>query len=391
MVARIKASVDAAEAERVSERTRRAKLQRARQGRPMTGGGRPFGYANDRLAVIDDEAAAIRDASRRVLGGESLVSIVAEWNRAGTPATVHGGLWTQRTLRGILRSPRIAGLSEHKGKVVGTAVWPAIIDRDSWERIRVEISAPGHGKHEHRLLSGLLRCTCGSRMSPTGRAGLYRCAPVPGTGGCGRVARKYQPLEEYVIAQWAAHMTELTGSVYWTHEEDLTATDDAALAAEEEEVTRRIATLRDRWAAGQVGDEDFFPLIEQLRARLAEIDRDRKLHKPLIVQGQTVTGMTFRVAWLKGLDFVGNVSGQDNEQRGTAAQREMLAQQIERITVGPVTKRGSHTFDPSTVSITWRTPVGDERPGAPARLVGPPIQLEIRGRPSPEPTGERDA
>ena len=30
-------------------------------------------------------------------------------------------------------------------------------------------------------------CACGSRLSPTGRAGLYRCAPVPGTGGCGRV------------------------------------------------------------------------------------------------------------------------------------------------------------------------------------------------------------
>jgi DNA invertase Pin-like site-specific DNA recombinase len=131
MVARIKASVDAAEAERVSERTRRAKLQRARQGRPMTGGGRPFGYANDRLTVIEAEAAAIRDAAHRVLAGESLVSNVADWNRAGSPATVHGGLWTQRTLRGILRSPRIAGLSEHKGKVVGTAVWPAIIDRDS--------------------------------------------------------------------------------------------------------------------------------------------------------------------------------------------------------------------------------------------------------------------
>ncbi|HSK56041.1 MAG TPA: recombinase family protein, partial [Jiangellales bacterium] len=207
MVARIKASIDAGEAERVSERTRRAKLQRARQGQPMTGGGRPFGYANDRLTVIDEEAAAIRDAAARVLAGESLVSIVAEWNRTGSPATVHGGLWTQRTLRGILRSPRIAGLSEHKGKVVGAAVWPAIIDRDAWERIRAEISAPGHGKHEHRLLSGLLRCACGSRMSPTGRAGLYRCAPVPGTGGCGRVARKYQPLEQWVVAQWAEHMT----------------------------------------------------------------------------------------------------------------------------------------------------------------------------------------
>jgi site-specific DNA recombinase len=392
MVARIKASVDAGEAERVSERTRRAKLQRARQGQPMTGGGRPFGYANDRLTVIDEEAAAIRDAANRVLGGESLVSIVAEWNRAGTPATVHGGLWTQRTLRGILRSPRIAGLSEHKGKVVGTAVWPAIIDRDSWERIRAEISAPGHGKHEHRLLSGLLRCVCGSRMSPTGRAGLYRCAPVPGTGGCGRVARKYGPLEEWVVERWADHMTKLTGSEYWTREEDLTSPDDDVLAAEEDEVTRRIGTLRDRWAAGQIGDEDFFPLIAQLRSRLAQIDHDRKLHQPLIVQGETVTGVALRVAWPQLLEMVGYREDERDKQRGIAAQRAMLAQHIDRITVGPVATRGSHTFDPSTVSITWRTLIEGGSPRASTRLVGPRIQLEFQGRASPDqPATEWDA
>ena len=327
-----------------------------------------------------------------MLAGESLVSIVADWNRTGTPATVHGGLWTQRTLRGILRSPRIAGLSEHKGKVVGTAVWPAIIDRDAWERIRAEISAPGHGKHEHRLLSGLLRCACGSKMSPTGRAGLYRCAPVPGTGGCGRVARKYGPLEEYVIAQWAAHMTELTGSDFYTREEDLGSPDDAALAAEEEEVTRRIATLRDRWAAGQVGDEDFFPLIEKLRARLAQIDNDRKLHEPMIVYGRTVTGMALRVAWPQVLEMVGYREDPLDKQRGIAAQRAMLAQHIDRVTVGPVSKRGSHTFDGSTVSISWRTPIRAERPAAPTRLVGPQIQVDLRGRGSPNrPTAERDA
>jgi site-specific DNA recombinase len=327
-----------------------------------------------------------------VLAGESLVSIVADWNRTGTPATVHGGLWTQRTLRGILRSPRIAGLSEHKGKVVGTAVWPAIIDRDSWERIRAEISAPAHGRHEHRLLSGLLRCACGSKMSPTGRAGLYRCAPVPGTGGCGRVARKYQPLEEWVVQQWADHMTQLTGSEYWTHEEDFTAPDDAAVEAEEAEVTRRIATLRDRWAAGQVGDEDFFPLIETLRARLAEIDNERRLRAPTVVHGQPVTGFAVRATWSLGLDLVGYTRDDRDKQRGIAAQRAILAAHIDRITVGPVAKRGSHTFDASTVSITWRTPVHDERPAAPTRLVGPRIQFELRGRGSPDqPTAERDA
>ena len=43
-------------------------------------------------------------------------------------------------------------------------------------------------------------------------------------------------------------------------------------------MTRRIATLRDWWAAGVIGDEDSFPLIEKLQARLAEMDNGRGLH-----------------------------------------------------------------------------------------------------------------
>ena len=81
-----------------------------------------------------------------------------------------------------------------------------------------------------------------------------------------------------------------------------------------------------------------------------------------------------------------------DKPRGVAAQRAMLAAHIDRITVGPITKRGSHVFDSSTVSISWRTPVSGERPGAPARLVGPAVQLEIRGRASPDqPAAGRDA
>jgi hypothetical protein len=36
--------------------------------------------------------------------------------------------WQGSTLRRVLISPRIAGLREHNGEVVGKAVWPAIID-----------------------------------------------------------------------------------------------------------------------------------------------------------------------------------------------------------------------------------------------------------------------
>jgi site-specific DNA recombinase len=392
MVARIKASVDAAEAERVSERTRRAKLQRARAGQPMTGGGRPFGYADDRLTVIDDEAEAIRDAAARVLAGESVVNVVADWNRSGIPPTVKCGLWTPRTLRGILRSPRIAGLSEHRGKVVGTAVWPAIIDRDTWERLRRANRRTW--AWEARAPAAVRAVALHVRVADVpDRPG--RAVPLHPGAGHRRLrpgGRKYQPLEECVISEWADHMTQLTGSEFWTREEDFTAPDDAAIAAEEEEVTRRIATLRDRWAAGVIGDEDFFPLIESLRARLAQIDHDRQLQEPIVVQGHTVTGVAWRVVWAQLLELVADAQGRGNEQRGIAAQRAMLAQHIDRVTVGAVAKRGSHTFDPSTVSITWRTPVEGEPARTPTRLVGPPVQLEIRGRASTDqPATERDA
>jgi hypothetical protein len=206
------------------------------------------------------------------------------------------------------------------------------------------------------------------------------------------VARKYGPLEEWVVEQWARHMTELTASEYWSSEEDLTAPNEAAVEAEEAEVTRRIGTLRDRWATGQIGDEDFFPLIERLRARLAQIDHDRKLREPMIVHGQPVTGISVNATWSGMLEMVGHREDARDKQRGIAAQRAMLAQHIEQITVGPVSRRGSHTFDPTTVSITWRTPVGAERPRGPTRLVGPRIPLELRGRGSPgRPAAERDA
>jgi hypothetical protein len=85
------------------------------------------------------------------------------------------------------------------------------------------------------------------------------------------------------------------------------------------------------------------------------------------------------VAWPQLLELVGHREDDRDTQRGIAAQRTLLVAHIDRITVGPVAKRGSHTFDDSTVSISWRTPVEGERPAAPARLVRPRIQLELRG------------
>ena len=77
----------------------------------------------------------IREAVSRVLRGESLRSIAFDFNKRGIKPA--GGRerreqidkWQGSTLRRVLISPRIAGLHEHNGEVVGKAVWPAIIDR----------------------------------------------------------------------------------------------------------------------------------------------------------------------------------------------------------------------------------------------------------------------
>lgn len=67
-------------------------------------------------------------------------------------------------MRRMLLSPRHAGLSSHRGEVVGVAQWPAIIDRDTHERLKARLPSRGPRPTQvrNRLLTGLVRCgRCG--------------------------------------------------------------------------------------------------------------------------------------------------------------------------------------------------------------------------------------
>jgi site-specific DNA recombinase len=78
-------------------------------------------------------ASALRDAAERILRGETLYSVVREWQNRGIRPVV-SGQWTVATLAGILSSPRLAGLRQWQGKKY-PAQWPAIIDTDTHERL----------------------------------------------------------------------------------------------------------------------------------------------------------------------------------------------------------------------------------------------------------------
>jgi hypothetical protein len=107
------------------------------------GRARPFGYkivrydlgegAPRRWRIVGEElepaeAELIEEAATRVLRGEGLRSIAMDWNERGVKI-VGGSTWQGSAIRRVLMSPRIAGLKEHRGEIVGEATWPAIIDR----------------------------------------------------------------------------------------------------------------------------------------------------------------------------------------------------------------------------------------------------------------------
>jgi hypothetical protein len=171
MNARITGAVARHESEQKGERVRRQKQQAQAQGR-WTGGRRPFGFAPDGVTLRLSEAAAIADATRRILAGESVRSIVAKWNRTGL-TTATGTAWDGSKVRQMLMRPRNAGLTGNRTRVIGTAVWQPIVDRDRWEALVALLGDPSRLTHRgtSRKLVGsfLYRCDCGGLVRSGGQ------------------------------------------------------------------------------------------------------------------------------------------------------------------------------------------------------------------------------
>lgn len=202
MVVRMLAAVAANESANKSRRVLRKMDQLAEQGMPH-GGHRIFGYDQDKITVREEEAAIIATLVSRFLAGESLRSLSA-WLDGQGVRTVSGFPWRTTTLRHMLRSGRIAGLREHRGQVVGPAVWAPIITQGERSRVITRMDAKavsGRRTPRRYLLSGLLRCgRCGNRLYSSARVNTrrYVCASGPDHGGCGRMTVVADPVEQLI-------------------------------------------------------------------------------------------------------------------------------------------------------------------------------------------------
>jgi site-specific DNA recombinase len=194
-----------------SRRVARKHLELAEQGKTGGGGIRSFGYGRDGITVNEDEAEVLRQIANRLLSGSSLVA-VAQWlNDSGVP-TVRGGKWQNRSVHAVITKPRVAGLRVHRGEIVGEAAWPAVIGRDTWERLLLVLAARAQGSTNtmQRWLSSLLRCgKCGHPLTGSqqggGRGPRYWCATP--RGGCGRIGVDAHKSEAHVEKLLMAYLS----------------------------------------------------------------------------------------------------------------------------------------------------------------------------------------
>ena len=205
-----------------SERSLLMHAQLRELGGWQGGGNRPFGHdiagtevtdrdtgdtymVNCELTVNEAEAAHLQEAVDYFLNrGGSPSGIAASWNRNGVLKT-GGGKWLARDVMRLFASPRIAGLRLWNGEY-REAQWKPIIQREDFERLQVTLRArpepPRRGPlpRTYLLSGGLLDCGgCNLPLRPhrtnEGYKG-YRCESA--MGGCGRIHRRAQPIEDFV-------------------------------------------------------------------------------------------------------------------------------------------------------------------------------------------------
>jgi site-specific DNA recombinase len=218
VIARVLAAMDAAEAERIGERISRACLQRAENGEWHGGPTPPFGYRFVRaggkrtLVVVPEAAALIHEAAGRVLAGQSLYRIRQDWNGRGL--TSGGGKpWRSQGIKRSLVRAAVAGLTERDGEVFPGS-WPAILDTDTWQRVRAILLDPTRDtrtfvqRSTRHSLTGLLWCgLCGHllRSSIVGSVLTYYCSDV--LGGCARIRIKAEDAERYLLEEIQHRLT----------------------------------------------------------------------------------------------------------------------------------------------------------------------------------------
>lgn len=343
LVPRILSNFAELEAENLSIRERRKHEETAKAGGRSGGGHRPFGLSRDWSTLVPDEADHIRDAADRIIAGQSMYAIAAEWNSKGI-VTPTGRTWSVQLLKSMLRSPRLAALREHRGTIVGPGHWPGIVEPDKHERLRAILSRKSRpGQPGRFLLSGLVRCAlCGNAMFIRRRhkdkARFYGCEKAAGGTGCGHVHIVADPLEAMVRDAVVERLDspQMLAAIEAHNQHTVEAADLNALHADESALQQ---LALDYYSDRVIGRSEFLAVRDELEGR---IEAARRMVAKVSGTGRLGElagfGAKLRAAW---------------DRESPDWRRDVVTTVVDRVKVSPG-RRGPNRFDPARVNIEWR-------------------------------------
>ena len=340
-------AVDSAyESEKTSTRILRDMRARAQEGKPhgfvAYGWTREFLHGADgrvigsRDVIDGDAAAVIREATKRVIRGESLRSIATDLNTRGVPSP-RGKRWDSVILRQVLLRERNAGRRVHRGEVVGKGTWEPIVSEDRFDTLRGiltdESRIRNHGVTVSKyLLSGLARCGrpgCDGRMRAIvhepSRTDVYVCVR------CHKVRRRRQPVDELVTAVTVARlaMPDVVAAL-------ATAVDTSELVERRDALRARLDLAADDYADGKIDNRQLQRITGKLAPQIAAAEAEIR-----------AASSTPDLLDLARPDIAKLWAGVPLERRRAVIDTLMT------VTIMPV---GSGArWDPSSVRIDWRT------------------------------------
>lgn len=345
MVARIKASVDSAESERMGERVSRAKLQKAQTGIPLNARWRLFGYDKD-YKVIATESSIVEEAFNRLAAGHSVYSI-HQWINSTGNNPVTGSDWKYNTVLSLLSNPRYAGFNTFKAEIIGEGLQEPIITRQVWDaananrhdRNKVHGYGVRNGANARKgLLTGFVYC--GECLTPMnlhsvnkGKGTIkayhtsYRCTTAH--GGCGKSGMKMEWVDDAV--------SNALINALRTMPKTLAVAID--YTSEINDLESRKQELMDAYRAKDITTGDMLPLLKGINKGLDALQIKQQDFAKATVSASSVFFPNYK-----------SFHSADLSQK-----RALMAQHIKAILIVASNGKGNRTPDHHRVTVSWST------------------------------------
>lgn len=327
-----------------SSRIRRTVKSQAVAGKPH--GRVPFGYRREydpdtgkliRQVPDENEAPVIREAARRVLGGESIYAICRDFEIRSVPG-ISLKRWDTARIKRILSSPTYMGKRVLRGEVIGDADWEPLLSAETFEALAGVFANDKHKPKYHgtgprHLLTGIAKCgVCGSPVSriPNRKHGKesYICKEN------WHVGRRKDWVDELVTAVVLARLRQ----------PDALQAVNRTAGPEAEDLARRLRTLEQR-LEGFYAEAATGALSATGLARVEErINREMDGTREQLRAAATPTALT----------IPDPAALADTWERQSLVHRREVINALMVVEILPA-KPGSQKFDPETIRITWKT------------------------------------